>query len=137
MAEAFVYCWTDHKTNKLYVGSHRGSLHDGYICSSKLVLEEYKKRPNDFTRQIIAEGNIEDIRVLEHKILSSAKASMNESYYNLHDGFGSYLTEDIKKKIGLKSKENWKNQEFRDKVSKSHKDRWNEYTKEKKYTISN
>ena len=63
--EAFVYCWTDHKTEKLYVGSRKGSTDDGYICSSKLMLEEYAKRPADFTRQIVAEGKYDDIRKLE------------------------------------------------------------------------
>ena len=38
MKEAFVYCWTDHKTNKLYVGVHKGSINDGYICSSKYTI---------------------------------------------------------------------------------------------------
>ena len=136
MVESFVYCWTDHKTNKIYIGSHKGSLDDGYICSSKLLLQEYKNRPNDFTRQIIAEGKTEDIRVLEYKILTAAKASVDESYYNLHDGFGSYLTEDIKKKIGKKSKDNWQKEEYRDKVSKSHKDRWKYMSDQERQTIS-
>ena len=41
MAEAFVYCWTDHKTNKIYIGSHKGDVNDGYVCSSKYMMEEY------------------------------------------------------------------------------------------------
>ena len=31
MAQGFVYQWTDHKTNKLYIGSHKGDPDDGYI----------------------------------------------------------------------------------------------------------
>lgn len=90
MKEAFVYCWTDKKTNKLYVGSHKGSTDDGYICSSKLMLEEYKKRPEDFSRQIVAEGDFNDIRVLEEKILTSVNAKLNESFYNMHNGNGKF-----------------------------------------------
>lgn len=63
--EAFVYCWTDHKTNMLYVGSHKGTTDDGYVCSSRHMMKEYKKRPSDFTRQIIAEGSLHDIRKKE------------------------------------------------------------------------
>jgi hypothetical protein len=74
--EAFVYCWTDKATNKLYVGSHKGLTNDGYICSSKYMLEEYKNRPDDFSRQIIAEGNLKDIRKLETKILQSARIKL-------------------------------------------------------------
>jgi hypothetical protein len=54
--EAFIYRWTDHKKNMFYVGSHKGPKDDGYVCSSKLMLEQYKERPKDFSRHIIAEG---------------------------------------------------------------------------------
>ena len=40
----FVYCWTDWATNKLYLGSHKGGVDDGYVCSSKHMLYEYKQR---------------------------------------------------------------------------------------------
>ena len=89
--EAFVYCWTDKKTNKLYVGSHKGSAEDGYICSSKLMLEEYKNRPKDFSRQIISEGTLADIRKLEAKILQSVNASVNEDFYNKHENDGFFF----------------------------------------------
>ena len=105
--QAFVYCWTDHKTNKLYVGSHKGTEDDGYISSSKVMLNLYSERHEDFTRQIIASGKVEDIRKLETVILKSANAAIDETFYNKHNGFGSYLTEDIKKKIGSKSKERY------------------------------
>lgn len=88
--EAFVYCWTDHKMNKLYVGSHRGSIEDGYVCSSKSMIREYKKRSADFTRQIIAHGTDAECRVLEAKILDSVNAKMDESFYNMHNGNGEF-----------------------------------------------
>lgn len=132
MAEAFVYCWTDHKTNKLYIGSHKGSIDDGYICSSDFMLSEYKKRPNDFTRQIVAEGNTEDIRKFEYKILTSANAACDENFYNKHNGFGSYLTDDVKKKIGNKSKELWSDMSFRKKMSEFHKQRHKHISEENK-----
>ena len=101
--EAFVYCWTDKKTNMLYVGSHKGFTDDGYICSSKYMLEEYNKRPEDFSRQIIAEGNFEDIRSLEAKILKSVNARLNEDFYNMHENDGKFYlkfhTEAAKSKI--------------------------------------
>lgn len=83
--EAFVYVWTDHRDNKLYVGSHKGTEDDGYVCTSKLMLEEYKERPGDFTRQVIAHGKTEDIRGLEYTILRSANASRDKSFYNLRN----------------------------------------------------
>lgn len=101
--EAFVYCWTDKKTNKLYVGSHKGSIEDSYICSSKMMLEEYKNRPEDFSRQIVAEGTLSDIRKLESKILQSFNASSDSLFYNMHNNNGVYIltkhTEKTKQKI--------------------------------------
>jgi len=89
--KAFVYCWTDHKTNKLYIGSHKGTTDDGYVCSSKHMMKEYKKRPADFTRQIIAEGKLEDIRILEGKILKASNARLDEQFYNKHDNDGLFF----------------------------------------------
>jgi len=106
--EAFVYCWTDIKTNKLYVGKHRGSIEDGYIASSRYFLSEYKKRPKDFTRVIIATGNEIDMISLETAILKSDNARLSESYYNMHNnnGVGNFTnfalkghTEKAKEKI--------------------------------------
>jgi hypothetical protein len=89
--EAFVYCWTDKKTNMLYVGSHKGSINDGYICSNKYMLEEYNKRPEDFNRQIIAEGDLLLMRKFEAKILQAANARLDESFYNKHANDGFYF----------------------------------------------
>jgi len=109
--EAFVYCWTDKATNKLYVGSHKGSLDDGYVCSSKLMMQEYKKRPEDFSRQIIAEGEYEDIRVLENKILKAVDARKNRQFYNRHNGEGQWYikehTEATKELIKQRHTRSW------------------------------
>jgi len=103
--EAFVYCWTDHKNNMLYVGSHKGTPVDGYVCSSKYMLEQYKVRPQDFTRQIIAEGLFSDIRKLESVILKSVNARTNESFYNQSNNDANFTlkfhTEKTKKAISL------------------------------------
>ena len=61
MAEAFIYCWTDTNRNILYVGTHKGTPDDGYVCSGKLMLEEYNKRLQDFKREVMAFGSYNDI----------------------------------------------------------------------------
>lgn len=97
MSEAFVYCWTDHKNQKLYVGSHKGSITDGYICSSKLMLEEYTQRSQDFTRQIIAEGTWDDMFKLEGKILQALNVKDDPSFYNQHNGSGDFRNKGLSK----------------------------------------
>ena len=96
--EAFVYCWSDMKTNKIYVGMHKGHPEDGYICSSKPMMQEFKKRANDFVRQIIATGTISDCRKFENEILKKIIRNP-ESCYNKVAGLFIPMTEEIKKKI--------------------------------------
>ena len=90
MAESFVYCWTDLGMNKLYVGVHKGTPDDGYVCSSKPMMEEYTKRPNDFSRQIISFGTYPEMYVLESAILKAAGADKDPGYYNLHINNGKF-----------------------------------------------
>lgn len=88
--EAFVYCWTDTLTNKLYIGSHKGSDVDGYVCSSKYMMAEFSIRPNDFVRTIIANGNHIDMLKLESVILQTVDAAKSEYFYNKHNNNGVY-----------------------------------------------
>ena len=105
MTEAFTYCWTDHKTGKLYVGSHKGSVDDGYVCSGKLMLQEYNRRQDDFTRQIIANGTYDNMVALETAILKSVNAANNSQFYNGHNGDGKFYnkghTEETKMKLKI------------------------------------
>ena len=106
--EAFVYTWTDWKTNQLYIGWHKGSVDDGYICSSKVMLEEYKKRPQDFTRQIVASGSSADMVNFEAVLLKGFDAKHNENFYNMHNGDGKFIlfnhTQESKDKISASKK---------------------------------
>ena len=89
--EAFLYCWTDTTRNMLYVGTHKGNPDDGYVCSGKLMLEEYNKRPQDFIREIIAFGSYKDMIIFETKILKTANAALDKSFYNQHNGDGNFF----------------------------------------------
>jgi hypothetical protein len=91
--EAFLYCWTDKITNKLYIGVHKGLDNDGYICSSNSFLKEYNIRPNDFSREIIARGTYKDVLSLETSILKTVDARRNKDYYNLSNNDGMVYRE--------------------------------------------
>lgn len=120
--EAFVYCWTDHANDMLYIGYHKGTTDDGYICSSKIMLEEYHKRPTDFTREILAEGSHEDMYNYERTLLRAFNVKEDYSFYNRSNGAGAYKikkhTGETKRKIGQKSLGRIKSDETKNKISK-------------------
>lgn len=91
MSEAFTYCWIDKKIGKIYVGYHKGDQNDGYVCSSKWMLEEYKKRPEDFTRMILVEGTAEYCHALESSILQTLDAMNRDYFYNQSNGNGTWI----------------------------------------------
>ena len=62
---AFVYRWFNHQRNMYYIGVHKGTPDDGYICSSKYMKEDYQKNPEHFIREIVAEGEYKEMLELE------------------------------------------------------------------------
>jgi len=87
----------------MYIGSHKGAIDDGYVCSSRLLMEQYLLRPKDFSREIVAEGSFKDMRSLEAEMLNDIDARKNPTYYNQHNGNGDFYnkghTEDTKRKM--------------------------------------
>jgi len=80
MNDSFVYCWSDHKTSKVYVGVHKGTPNDGYVCSSRHMKKAYQERPQDFTRQIVASGTFADCAELEIKINRNLLKNLDTCY---------------------------------------------------------
>lgn len=54
ITSGFVYRWYDRAKNMYYIGSHWGPQDDGYVCSSRWMKDAYKRRPDDFVREILA-----------------------------------------------------------------------------------
>ena len=88
--EAFAYTWTNTETNQLYIGSHKGTPDDGYVCSSKPMLEDYMRDRFVFTRQIVASGTHEDMVAFEAALLQSVDAKNDPQFYNQHNGDGKF-----------------------------------------------
>ena len=81
----FVYIWYDRKNKMFYLGSHLGSVEDGYVGSGKRFLPAYNKRPADFKRRI-AENNIPEENLLEreqHWLSLIEDEELGVKYYNL------------------------------------------------------
>ncbi len=96
--DAFVYCWTDHSTKKLYVGMHKGHPDDGYITSSKHLKKAYKERPGDFTREILTRNTYEVCRDFELAVIK-AMFAQGVPCYNLNAAGAILYTPEIREKI--------------------------------------
>lgn len=121
---AFVYRWTDHRHNKYYIGAHKGQPDDGYVCSSKVMLAEYRLRRNDFTRDILdIFGTWQDALTYECDLLVEVDAKNNPTYYNRSNGcrFYTALTEETKAKISRANKGRTPSAEARNKMSEKRK----------------
>jgi hypothetical protein len=49
----FIYLWFDKKRKMFYLGSHMGSIDDGYICSQSRMRNAYNRRQDTFKRRIL------------------------------------------------------------------------------------
>lgn len=87
----FVYIWFDRHHKRYYIGSHWGTIDDGYVCSSTWMRNAMRMRPSDFKRRII-KTNIPsrgDTFEAEHHYLQMIKeseikpANSNPRYYNI------------------------------------------------------
>jgi NUMOD3 motif len=96
----------DRKRNMFYVGSHLGSVDDGYIGSNKRLLATYRKRPEDFKRRILFWLPMKDKTLLyveEQRWLNFIRPTeLHRRYYNAKQiasgGYGT-CTETMKLKI--------------------------------------
>lgn len=78
----FVYKWTNLLNDKWYIGSHRGSVDDGYIASGVFIRQSIEKHGiENFHREILYVG--EDFRTREKEILLELDAAKDPKSYNM------------------------------------------------------
>lgn len=81
MVEGFVYKWINTRNGKWYIGSHKGSVDDGYVGSGVIFRKAYKKHKDYFIREIIYLGP--DFREVEDLILKTLDAESDRNSYNV------------------------------------------------------
>jgi hypothetical protein len=91
---SFIYIWFNTVKRMFYIGKHYGSVNDGYICSSKMMLIDYNRNPEHFKRRILGYVNeIDGNQSLqaELKWLSLIPdEQLGKKYYNLKNkNFGN------------------------------------------------
>lgn len=106
---SYVYCWTDYKTNMLYVGVKKGSFDESYISSSIFFNREYDIRPKDFSREVLANCTWKEALKLEEEILSSSNAAISEHFYNKTNGNLLFVCNGHSDETKAKMSKTWKN----------------------------
>lgn len=81
--EAFVYLWINLESDMKYIGMHKGTPDDGYVCSNDRLLEEYNAAPYQFRRTILAYGTQEQMHELETLLLIQLQCATADNWYNL------------------------------------------------------
>jgi len=99
----FVYKWTNLINSKWYIGSHKGTVDDGYRHSSEVMLAAEKKYgKQNFIREILFEGDYESnqIRTIESAFLRDSDAAHNKMSYNRSNITGpDCVSNETRKKI--------------------------------------
>ena len=108
----FVYLWYDKFKDKICIGSHFGSLQDGYTTSTGHCKFAIKKRPKDFERIILyfhKENNRKTLLKEEQKFLNCIPTELfGEFTYNLKkyaeggNAVNYRPSEETKRKISFK-----------------------------------
>lgn len=87
MYYGFVYEWTNNINGKKYIGSHVGTIEDGYVGSGKAFRRAIKKHGiENFTRTIIEYVDVTDKQFLlerEKFYLDQTQAYYSRDYYNI------------------------------------------------------
>ena len=131
MKEAFVYIWYNKANNCKYIGYHKGTQDDGYVCSSsnERFWNDFKNQDHIWERSILFEGTSNECLRFEQDKLKSIDISSHE-WYNNARGAEIIFTQEVKDKIrnhhlgkpsGMLGKNH--SEETKNKVSKRLKDR--------------
>ena len=115
----FVYVWVNNITGNFYLGSHEGTLDDGYTGSGKVFQRAVKKYGIDnFTRCIHYKGP--DFRDHEDNYLKLLDCANDPTSYNLSsNAFGGPPSETTKAKISKTKKGKKASAETKNKISKA------------------
>lgn len=100
---SFIYRWFDRSLNKYYIGSHYGNVNDGYLFGGIDIKKEYKRRPNDFEREILSYhlvSEYSEIRKIEKEYLIKYDVENNDLFYNrTNESYGGYHKKSVENRL--------------------------------------
>ena len=123
--DSFVYQWTNLTLNKIYIGFHKGTEDDGYICSSSSVTfwEEYHNPLYSWERVILYRGTMSECQILESNLLNNLDIT-SDSVYNNKNNLMFNLNDEVRAKLKAAALKRGKNPEYREAQSIGAKQAW-------------
>lgn len=112
--DSFVYKWTNLTLNKIYIGFHKGSEDDGYICSSGATefWDDFNNPNYVWEREILFKGVMKECQLLESNLLDSIDVK-SPLVYNNRNNIMFNITDDVREKLKKSAIKRGQNPEYR------------------------
>jgi len=111
---SFVYCWTNLTLNKTYIGWHKGTEDDGYVCSSasEQFWNDYNNPNYKWQREILFKGTMPECQLRESEMLDSIDITA-DNIYNNRNNIMFNLNDEVRAKLKEAALRRGKNLEYR------------------------
>lgn len=122
---SFVYRWTNITLNKIYLGWHKGTEDDGYVCSSSSVQfwNDYNNPDYQWQREIIFKGTMPECQLLESQILDSLDIK-SDNIYNNRNNLMFNLNDEVRAKLKAAALKRGRNPEYRNLQAERTRAQW-------------
>jgi len=111
--DSFVYKWTNKTLNKIYVGFHKGTETDGYVCSSasNKFWEDFNNPEYIWQREILYKGTMKECQEYESSLLDKLDIT-SEDIYNQRNNIMFNLDDEVRTKLSKSAKKRNQNPEY-------------------------
>lgn len=123
--DSFVYCWTNKTLNKIYIGYHKGTENDGYVCSSasENFWNDFNNPDYIWERTILYKGLMKECQEIENKMLNELDIT-SESVYNQKNNLMFNLDDEVRKKLSDAAKKRNQDPVYIEKLRQASKKLW-------------
>ncbi len=131
--DSFVYKWTNITLNKIYIGFHKGSEDDGYICSSgsNEFWDDFNNPNYVWEREILFKGGMKECQLSESKLLDAIDIK-SPLVYNNRNNIMFNITDSVREKLKKSAINRGQNPEYRKAQSDRARANWANNTERRK-----
>jgi hypothetical protein len=123
--DSFVYRWANISLNKIYIGFHKGSEDDGYICSSGSTefWDDFNDPKYVWKREILFRGAMKECQILESNLIDSVDIS-SPFVYNNRNNIMFNMNDEVREKLKKSAVRRGQDPEYRRQQSQRTKKQW-------------